>query len=96
MPLLDGNSDEKLLKKFERIDTEWRDRVGVMDSAGLKAILVEVTQNEAQNQEMKEQDEDLASAKEAYDTAGAGYKESTAMNRLKIKFALRHLKAQGG
>ncbi len=90
MPTLEN--EEKLLKKFEKIDEDWRHRVEVMGPAEIKAILVEVTQNEATNQEMKEDDEELAQAKAAYDAAGLGYKEATTMNKLKIKFAVRQLK----
>lgn len=96
MPIVDGNSDEKLLKKFEKIDEDWRDRVSAQSVDELRATLVEVTKNEALNQETKEQDTDLASCKEAYDTAVGPYKDGTAMNKLKIKYALRCLKAKGG
>ncbi len=96
MPTIEGNSDEKLLKKFEKIDEDWRNRVGAMAADELKAILVEVTKAESVNQETKEEDLDLAQCKEAYETAAFGYKDATAMNKLKIKYALRALKARGG
>ena len=95
MPV-DMDADAKLLKKFEKIEEAWRDRVGAMGVDELKAMVVEVTKNEAQNQEVKEMDEDLQRAKAEYDTANLGYKEATTINKLKVKFTLRHLKAKGG
>jgi hypothetical protein len=96
MPRIAMDPEEKLLKSFERIDEDWRNRVSAFNVDELKAVLVEITKNESINQETKDLDEDLQRAKAEYDTAVAGYKEATAMNKLKIKFSLRNLKAKGG
>lgn len=96
MPRTALEADEKLAKKFAELDPDWREKVEASGIEGVKGLLVEVQKNEELNQDMKEQDQDLASAKETYDTAGAGYRESTKANKLKIRYALRKLKSLGG
>lgn len=86
------SAEEKLAKKFEKIDEGWRSDADSMSTEQLKAKLVEVTRNEAENQEKKENDEALADAKEKYENANFGYKDATAMNKLKIKYLVRNLK----
>lgn len=95
MPLSVADED-KLLKKFEKIDGDWRHNAESGSVDQLKAILVEVTRNEGINQEEKSNDETLAAAKAAKEAAEFKYKDATAMNKLKIKFILRHLEASGG
>jgi hypothetical protein len=55
----------------------------------LRDKLGEIALNQEAVQDAKENDQDLASAKETYDTAGAGYKEATKMNKLRVKFIRR-------
>jgi hypothetical protein len=97
MPRVAMDDETKLFKQFEQhIDSEWRDRVSALPAEELKVTVVEVAKNEAQNQEAKEQDEDLARLGEQYDFAAEPYKLATKTNALKIKFALRCLKNKGG
>jgi hypothetical protein len=88
--------EEKLAKKFAELDSDWRAKVEASNAAEVKTLLVEVQQIEEANQDAKEADEELASAKAEYDTLGAGYKECTKDSKLRIRYALRKLKSLGG
>jgi hypothetical protein len=90
------DNEDKLAKKFAELDPEWREKVESSGVDAVKGLLVEVQKNEEANQDAKEEDQDLASCKEAYDVAGAGYKEFSKASKLKIRYALRKLKSLGG
>jgi hypothetical protein len=96
MPRTAMDPEAALLKKFEKIDQEWRDTVSAMPVDELKAQLIQVTKNEHENQAAKEQDEDLEQRKRDYEFAASGYKDATQINKLKLKFLVRHLKAKNG
>ncbi len=88
--------EDKLLKKFsDKLPEDWRTRVEAMSTEVLKAEVILVSANENANQLLKEADEELAEAKDRYADLGAGYKEATTENKLKLKFLLRHLEANG-
>lgn len=87
--------EEKIQKKLEQIDEEWRDSVAAMTPEQIKNVITEVSQNEAENQQSKEDDQDLESKHLAYQDASVGYKEATQMNKLKVRFALRVLSDKG-
>lgn len=95
-PASNLTADEKLQKKFETdLPEDWRDNVAAMSVERLNAALAEVAENEDLNQKAKEDDQDLASAKETYQTAAAGYKEATQANKLRTKYILRVLRDKG-
>jgi hypothetical protein len=88
--------DDKLEKKFvDKLPEDWRTRVQAMSNEELKALVIEVANNENENQKKKEEDIELQDAKEAYAAAGAEYKEATSLNKLRIKYVLRELNRNG-
>lgn len=96
MSVQELTASEKLEKKFKDIDEEWRDKVAALSAVEVKAVLAELAYNENENQKAKEEDQDLASKKESYDSAAEGYKEATKSNKLKTKYALKVLSDKGG
>jgi len=92
------NTSTKIKAKkdpFAELPPEWKDAVEAMSVDNLKNEMVSVSSNEHENQKNKEEDQDLASKKELYKEAGAGYKEASKANKLKIKYVLRHLSDKG-
>lgn len=88
-----SSKDEKFEKDCEKyLPEDWRNTAGAMSAVELKGALVEISKSEEWNQKLKDEDGELVDAKEAFAALGAGYKEATKVNRLKIKFALKELK----
>lgn len=81
--------------KFLDLPEEWRNAMAETATEKLNSTLTEVVSNEEENQKNKEEDQDLASCKEAYQTAAAGYKEATRLNKLKMRYIVRVLSDRG-
>jgi hypothetical protein len=80
---------------YQDLDPEWKDAVAQATVEEINGRLAEVAKAEANNQEAKEQDMDLASLKEQVKEAGAQYSEATKANKLKIRFCMRVLSDRG-
>jgi hypothetical protein len=81
--------------KYDDLTDEFKSKVEGSSDDQLIEILGEVAKAEELNRRCKEDDTDLASKKEQYDEANAGYKESTKANRLKTRFVYDLLRARG-
>lgn len=79
------------------LDEEFRENAEHMDEKELRDKIAQVTLNQAALDEAKLQDTDYESKKNAFQNAGAVYREGRKMNNLRHKF-LRHMlgvKAKG-
>ncbi len=72
------------------LDDDFKDTAANLSETEVRARIATVTLNQEALMDAKEKDTDLASKKEAYTVAGAGYKEATKANKLRTKF-LRHM-----
>ncbi len=79
---------------FVDLPSEWKVKADSSSIVELNAVLAEIAKSEEQMQLEKESDPDLASAKEEYEEAMAGYREAKRLNRLKTKYTLRVLAAR--
>jgi hypothetical protein len=81
--------------KFQDLDNEFKDAVAAMATEDINKKISDVAKNQEAVDEAKKADPQLAEAKEAVKVAGAGYKEATKMNRLRIQYAMRVLGDRG-
>lgn len=87
----------KLSKKnpFDTIPEDWREALESASEAQIRTKISEVALAEEENQDAKDDDQDLAAAKEQAKEAGAQYADATKSNRLKIRFARQLLQSRG-
>lgn len=80
---------------FSDLDQEFKDTVANMTDDEIRRKLAEVAIAEHENKEAKKADVDLQQKKEAYNVAGAQYREATAQNKLRTAYAYSILEARG-
>lgn len=88
---------KKLAKKnpFDAISEDWRAALESASETEVRAKISETALAEEENQDLKDQDQDLAAAKEQAKEAGAQYADATKINRLKIRYARQLLQSRG-
>lgn len=80
---------------FDDLDPEYKSTLEDMSDDDVRRKISEVALNEAQNQENKKADQDLAEKKLAAKEAGLQYSEASKANRLRILYARFILEARG-
>ncbi len=80
---------------FDDLDSVFKEAVESATDDDIRKKISEVALNEAQNQENKKLDQDLAEKKAAAKSAGLQYAEGTKANRLRIGYARSILEARG-
>ncbi len=81
--------------KFADLPESFREEVYAADADGIKAISSKVALENAQVQSDKDKDEHYKAAKAAAQAAGAFYRETAKMTKLKLDF-IRQTKAERG
>jgi hypothetical protein len=76
----------KKKNKFADVPEEFRDAVAGMNEAQIRDRIAKVALDQAALLEAKADDQDLAEKREQAKEAGAGYREGTKLNKLKIEF----------
>jgi predicted carbohydrate-binding protein with CBM5 and CBM33 domain len=80
---------------FADLDLEFKDAIASMSTEDINKRIAEVAKNQEENLKAMKEDQQLAEAKAAAASAGAGYKEATKMNRLRVRYAMEILGARG-
>jgi hypothetical protein len=86
---------KKIKDPFQDLPEEWKDACAGEDVGAINARIAEVAKAEALNRQAKDEDVDLARAKEEAKIAGQQYSDATKMNRLKVKYAMQVLGDRG-
>ena len=81
--------------KYDDLSDEFKGKAEGSSDDQLIDILGEVSKNEELNRRCREDDQDLAEKKAAYDEAAVGYKDATKSNKLKIRYVYDLLRARG-
>lgn len=88
-------STEAQLKKFKKIDEDWRNDMMSRDSEDLNKVIRDCAINNVVLALAKAADPDLARIAEELATAKAVYTDGTKANNLKIEFLVEVLRSQG-
>lgn len=86
---------EKTIAVLEELAPEWKQALEDASDEEVKVKVSVVALNEQDNQNLKDADEDLASAKEAVKVASEQYVSATKVNKAKIKYAKYLLESRG-
>lgn len=77
------------------LDSDFKDSAAAMGEGEIRTRIAETTLNQEALMDAKGKDQDLAQKKEAYSTAGAGYREATKANKLRVKYLRYMLEVKG-
>ncbi len=80
---------------FEDLPDDFKEAIESASEVEIRNKVSEVAFNEQANLQAKKDDQDLAEAKERALEAGRKYKETSTMNRLKVKYAHSVLDGRG-
>lgn len=81
--------------KFAALDTEFKDAVAGMDEESIRKKVSDIALAQEALMKAKDDDEDLASAKEQFSVAGEIYRQGSKLNRLRIQFCKQVLEDRG-
>lgn len=80
---------------FDLLSGDFKDGVAQSSPEQVRDRIAQIAMDEANNQKLKADDQDLADKKEQVKLAAEGYVEATKQNKLKIKFAMQVLEDKG-
>jgi len=81
--------------EFDELDSEYKDGIASMTKEEINNRISEIAKAEAESQAAKKEDQELKEAKLKASVAGEGYRESTKLAKLRIKYCIQILKDRG-
>lgn len=81
---------------FVDVPEEFKDAVAGMNVVEIKQRIAQVALDQVGLMRAKKEDGDLLEKREAYKEAGAGYREGTKLNRVKIEYCKQMIDNKGG
>jgi hypothetical protein len=93
--MIENDSKAKQLKKFSKLDEEWRSEQLSKNAPDLFQTITKIAINTVELDLAKDEDEDLARLQEELKTAREPYTLGRKENNLKIQYLVQVLKDQG-
>jgi hypothetical protein len=90
-----GRGISKSKNLFSELSSEFKDKIASATTEEINNEIAQVAKCEAENQETKKKDEDLAAKREAVGMAMEPYKELSKVNKQKIGFCMLVLSDRG-
>jgi hypothetical protein len=85
------NKDNRLLKKFQTLESEWRDETDALSVMQLKERIAEAAKIREENETAWDDDQHVQEKAIELNDAEAGFKEIRERQTLKMKYALKVL-----
>jgi len=81
--------------KFKALDNDFKDAVAAMPEEDIRKKVANIALAQEALMKARDEDQDLARAKEEFSVAGAIYRDGSKMNRLRIQYCREMLESRG-